>query len=225
MKQWISLLAGVGIAATIATSAHAGVIVLTFEGVGDKASVDTFYNGGTDSAGHSGTNYGISFGAGNLALASTVDGGSGNFVGNPSGSTVVYFPAGGGSIVNVAAGFTSGFAFYYTSALAGVVSIYSGLDGTGTLLAQVPVAENYNLNCAPNAQADYCTWSTAGTTFQGVAESVDFSATTDFVGFDDMTFGSQFADGVDVPEPASLLMLGCGLIGLGITYRRRTRSA
>jgi hypothetical protein len=41
--------------------ANAAPITLTFEGVGNEASIFNFYNGGTDDQGHSGPDYGIAF--------------------------------------------------------------------------------------------------------------------------------------------------------------------
>ena len=52
----------------ICSSAFAAPIVLTFEGVGNSAEILNFYNGGTDSAGNSGANYGIAFGRNSLGI-------------------------------------------------------------------------------------------------------------------------------------------------------------
>ena len=46
----------------------ASVIVLDFEGAGNGAQLLNYYNGGTDSLGNSGTNYGIAFGSNALSL-------------------------------------------------------------------------------------------------------------------------------------------------------------
>lgn len=51
--------------ALIAGSASASVLI-NFEGVGVGASVNDYYNGGTDSAGNSGTNYGVHFSGGSV---------------------------------------------------------------------------------------------------------------------------------------------------------------
>ena len=44
-------------------SAMAAPFVLDFEGAGNFANINGFYNGGTDSQGNSGVNYGVQFGA------------------------------------------------------------------------------------------------------------------------------------------------------------------
>jgi len=88
---------------------------LTFEGVGNLASVNDFYNGGTDSAGHSGPNYGINFSSNSLGLIDSSAGGSGNTGNDPSGVTNLVFLDGSAATMNVAAGFDTGFSFYYAA--------------------------------------------------------------------------------------------------------------
>src|ERR1039458_6204384 len=95
--------------AVFALAANAGVVTLTFEGIGDEAPVGNYYNGGA------GAKYGIQFGSDSLALISLADGGSGNFDGNPSGDTILFFLSGPGDVMDVAAGFTTGFSFYYSA--------------------------------------------------------------------------------------------------------------
>ncbi len=142
VRMLLGLVAGASLAGAVAAPARADVIVLTFEGVGDGASINNFYNGGTDSAGHSGTNFGISFTSDSVGLISQGNGGMGSFQGNPSGSTIAFFLSGDGETrdtINVAAGFTTGFSFFYSSSTVGRVNVFSGLNGTGNLLAQVSI--------------------------------------------------------------------------------------
>ena len=206
-------------------TARAAVIDLKFEGVGDFASVNEFYNGGTDSMGNSGPNHGISFVSNSLGLVSQLSGGGGNFEDNPTPTTVVFFLEGDGAIMNVAAGFTTGFAFYYSASEGGFIEVYDGLNGTGTVLASIPIGVNYQDHCAPSATMDYCSWDPIGVTFSGTAHSVNFGGVVNVIGIDDITLGSDQAGGgsEDAPEPASLMLLGAGLAGLGL-LRRRNRA-
>jgi hypothetical protein len=52
--------------ALLAGNATASVVI-DFEGVGNGAAVNDYYNGGTDSLGNSGTNYGVHFSGGTVA--------------------------------------------------------------------------------------------------------------------------------------------------------------
>ena len=208
--------AAVAACAFAAVPASAAVVQLTFEGVGDGAQILDFYNGGTDSAGNSGTNYGVSFSSDSLAIVSATAGGGGNFEGNPSGSTIAFFLSGAGDLINVAAGFTTGFSFFYSSSTAGSVDVYSGLNGTGTLLASVPLTANFQDHCSATATTSFCSWDPVGVSFAGTAESVLFGGTANQTGYDDITFGSSSP----VPEASSLLLIASGLLGLGFARRR-----
>jgi len=211
MKLAIAL-AGTLIAASLAVPASAQV--LTFEGGGNLASVNDFYNGGTDSAGNSGVNYGINFSNNSLSLIDSAAGGTGNTGNDPSGVTTLIFLSGGAATMNVAAGFDTGFSFYYAAYFAGSVTVYDGLNGTGNVLATL------TLNPTPNVYYD---WTTVGVTFAGIAHSVDFGGSANYVAFDNITLGSATpGGGGGVPEPAAWGMLigGFGLAGAAMRTRR-----
>lgn len=192
----------------MASSANAAV-VLTFEGLGNQAPIGNYYNGGA------GGNYGISFGSDSLALIQNTAGGTGNFSNAPSGVTVAFFLSGPGDVMNVAGGFKDGFSFFYADQVGftGSVSVFSGLDGTGSLLA------NLSLPSTPNP---YSVFVPVGVTFSGTAQSVVFGGAADFIAFDDVTLGSATPGGGGaVPEPVTMSIFGAGLLGVAALRRRK----
>jgi len=212
--------------------ASASIIVLDFEGAGDNAKLLGFYNGGTDSKGFSGVNYGIQFGSDALSLRDKDVGGSGNFANEPSPDTVMFFTA-GSAILNYALGFDTGFSFFYSSQYAATVSVYDGLDATGSLLASINVSPQYTDNCNGDPTGTYCNWTPVGAGFKGIAKSVDFGGTVQHTGYDNVTFGSATpgrteqrlmlqAAAIPLPEPATWALFVLGLIGLGSFQRCKT---
>ncbi len=171
-------------AACLSINSFAAPFVLDFEGVGNSAAINNFYNGGTDSAGNSGANYGVSLSSNSLALT------SGNYSFNPSPPTILFFLSGSSTTMNVPAGFQTGFSFYYSSSRNVAVKVWDGLNGTGNLLGTLNLSPQNNLNCTGTV---FCNWTTAGITFSGLAKSIDFAGAANLVGFDDVTFGSQIA--------------------------------
>ncbi|HAV35611.1 MAG TPA: PEP-CTERM sorting domain-containing protein [Massilia sp.] len=201
-------------------AASAAPIVLDFEGVGNLASVNDFYNGGTDSAGNSGANYGINFSGTSLAIIDADAGGSGNFGNEPSPSTILFFQSGGAATMNVAAGFDTGFSFYYTASQGGFVNVYDGLNGTGNLLASLDLAANIG-NCSGDPSGTFCTFSPIGVSFAGIAHSVDFGGAANFIGFDNITLGaSNPGNPGEVPEPATLALAALGLAAMRASRRK-----
>jgi len=202
------------------SAASAAPIVIDFEGIANLASADDYYNGGTDSEGNSGTNYGISFSRTSLALIDEDAGGDGNFGNEPSPSTILFFQTGGAATMNVDAGFDTGFSFFYTASQAGFVNVYDGLNGSGNLLASLSLAANIG-NCVGDPNGAFCTFSPFGVTFAGIARSVDFGGAAGFIGFDNITLGSaEPGTPGEVPEPATLALAGLGLAGMGAARRK-----
>jgi hypothetical protein len=217
-----------GIAAALALASASGLvcatpIVLTFEGLQNNEAVNDFYNGGTGSAGCAGTNYGVNF-SNSLALIDSDAGGTGNFANEPSASTILFFTA-GSAVLNCSAGFTGGFSFFYTTmANAGSVDIYSEVNKGGTKLGSITIAA-LGSNCVGDPTGSFCNWAAGGSTFSGVAKSIDFGGAANFVGYDNITFGSSaptpgLGPGTSVPEPGSLAVVAAAMLALGAIRRK-----
>jgi len=227
------------IATSLAAPAWADVVSLNFEGINatypttDYAHVLDFYNGGTSSAGTSGTNYGVSFGSNALAIClnTTATNGSNcsntsrGGLGDPSSQLGgLFFLDGTETFLNFASGFDTGFSFNYVSlSFSGSVSVYDGLNGTGNLLATLDLSPN--AGSCPGYSAGFCPFSPVGVAFSGTAKSISFAGVANQIVFDDITFGSvKPGPQSGVPEPASWAMMlgGFGLVGGVLRSRRRT---
>jgi hypothetical protein len=226
---------GVSVVSLIAaTSAHASAVIdLNFEGINSTypsnnyAFINDFYNGGMSSQGTTGPNFGIVFSPNAQAIclnsssascSNTSKGGLGDPNSREGG---LFFLSGDSTFMDVAAGFTTGFSFNYVSLSdVGSVSVFSGLDGTGTLLGTIDLSPNSG-SC-PGFGAAFCPFSPVGVSFAGTAKSIEFGGVANQIVFDDVTFGSSTPGGV--PEPSTWAMMLLGLAGLGIVARRRAKS-
>jgi len=209
----------------LGSSAFADTVTLTFTGLQDQEQILNYYNGGLAGNGSGpGPNYGIVFTPDSLALISELAGGSGNFsnVPAPGANTIAFFLSGSGDTMDVAAGFTTGFSFYYASPFNdGSVSVFSGLDGSGTLLQMINLSAN-GTGCDATGELYDC-WTEAGVTFNGTAQSVVFGGSANQIGFANITLGSSVVPvpPSEVPEPGSLLLLATGVAGAAGVARRR----
>lgn len=213
-KAMVLSLACIGLAFGIAVRANAAPVVLTFEGVGNQAYVEQFYNGGTDSQGHSGTNYGIEFGG-----AAFADSRPGIDPPAPSFATILFFLGTEGATMNVVGGFDIFSFFYAPSGIAGSVVVYDGLNATGNVLATLP------LSFPDPCEVILCAWIPIGVSLGGTAHSVSFAGAANFFAFDNITLDSAMSvDPTPVPEPGALGMMMSGLALLAILHRRRRLS-
>jgi hypothetical protein len=203
-----------GLALSVSGFANASLIILDFEGIGNTANINDFYNGGTDSQGNSGVNYGISFGTNTLGLIDSDAGGTASIANEPSGESVMFFST-GSAILNYAAGFDTGFSFFYSSAKSATVDIFDGINGTGNILGSIDLAAQNTDNCIGDPNGNYCNWTNIGASFAGTAKSINFGGSANFIAFDDVTFGSEVAgEATDVPEPSTLAIFALGIMGL-----------
>lgn len=191
--------------AMLGTYSASAVSTMTFEGLQQQEQILNYYNGGTGGAGSGpGPNYGVVWGPDALALN------SGNYGNNPSTPGIAFFLSGPGAIMNVAAGFDTGFSFFYAAYASGFVDVYDGINGSGNLLATLA------LPVTPNAAYE---WVPTGVTFAGVAQSAVFGGNANQIGFDNITIGSQTPGGV--PDGgSSVVLLSLGLLGLAGVRRR-----
>ena len=179
-----------------ATNALASNFVLTFNGLQNREEVLNYYDGGTGSLGSGpGTNYGITFTPSFIAVA--VTGFENPDVGALNGSSAT---------MNVPGGFTNVFSFYYEDFDgSGSVTLWSGLNGTGVELADIPLSAESS-------------WDPVGASLVGKdAMSVMFSGTS-------VEFGEITDAGYVIPEPSSLLLVGTGVAGLVAWLRRHVVS-
>ena len=201
---------------------EAGTISMGFVGLNNGTYVNNYYNGGfaSDGAGP-GPNYGVVFS--NANVLNEYANNEGLLVPGPNSIT---FLSGSGSIMNVASGFTTGFSFTYSAPFfTGDVYVYSGLNGTGTLLATLVLPATSNGSGTPGCMGhNYCPTYPEGVTFAGTAESVNFSGTADYIIYDNITLGSGTPI-TTTPLPAALPLFATGLGAMGLFGWRKKRKA
>ena len=195
--------------------------LMNFNGLQNMQEVGNFYNGGGPPTT---PNYGITFSSNFFGLRSIYNGGSGNFSATPVGTPAIFISNGSGpngamvmGTMNVAPGFANGLNFFYTSGFAPsqyeTVTIWSGTNGTGTVLATINLANNNGACTAPL----YCNWSNAGVSFSGTAHSVTFTGPANELGLTDITVGSATSA---VPESGTVYLFGLGLAAVSLSRLR-----
>jgi hypothetical protein len=214
----------IGLVASLTAGPVGAVTVLNFEGLGDEEPVLNFYNGGLGGNGSGpGPNLGAVFSSNALAIIDADAGGSGNFGHEPSPSTILFFLSGAAATLNFAAGFDTGFSFFYSAVnFPGSITVYDGLNATGNVLASLTLPVTTSDGGDPNGS--FSPFFPIGVSFNGIAKSIDFAGTENQIGFDDITFGSATPGAPSpVPEPGTLLLFGTALSGLGLARWRRSR--
>jgi hypothetical protein len=156
----------------------------------------------------------VTYGADAIGLVNdgTGNGVNGEFFTNAPSATGVLLGAGSDASINIGVGFVNSLSFFYSSSVAATdaVQIWSGLNGTGSLLASISLGANATSGCS---DSDYCHFDQLVANFSGVAHSVTFSPAYT-AAFDNVALQA-------VPEPATNVALLAGLGALGLVARRR----
>ena len=194
-------------------------VTMDFEGIPDLTPVGNYYNGG------GGPNYGIYFSEGVLAALDSDVGGSANSANEPSPETVIA-SFGTDYIMNVPAGFTSGFSLFYSTPYnPGFIRVYSELDGAGTLLGSAELTPTGIGVGDPNGEY-YAIWNEVGVPFAGTAKSVIFGGDAVGILFDNLSVGVELAapeiDVTDSVDPDNDLTIPFGLVEIGSASQTET---
>ena len=173
-------------------------LVLDFEGVASFAPVGDYYAG-------------ISFSDAALGLKNDE---LGTYFSHAPTPGTVMFASDSSAVMSVAKGFVGEVSFYYSAASSAldVVTIYSGLNGTGSELGSISLSKNAQLGgCSDSA---FCNWQRISLTFNGTAHSMSFGGNAGNVAFDNLAITA-------VPEPGSAVLMALGGAVLLLGARRR----
>jgi hypothetical protein len=200
--------------------ASADQVKLDFEGIGDQVAIGSVYS-----------SVGVLFVGTEPALAITAKPpGTGNIAGNPSGTAVMYFEDVDSNpdtvpLLQYAAGFKDGFSFSYSAInFAGQVSYYSDLDGVNLIGSlNLSVLQGCATTTVPGAPGNFCNWKQESVLLgAGVTvKSIRFGGIADQIAFDDVVLGVAAPVDPQVPEPATLALVGVALLGAAMARCRK----
>ena len=95
----------------------------------------------------------------------------------------------GSSILNVPAGFDTGFSFSYSAINEpGLVTIYDDVNAAGNVIRSIELPLTPSDGGDPTG--DFSPFMSVGVSIPDTAKSIDFGGTANQIGFDDITFGS-----------------------------------
>jgi hypothetical protein len=177
--------------------------VATFGGLKNLEFINDYYNGGTGSMGSGpGKDLHLTFTSNAQAIVSANKGGSGNFIGNPGGTPVMFFATGSNIVMNAAAGVSTGLWFTYSALQSGTVTIYDGPNATGNVLASTNLVPN-EVGCSGYKM---CVWSPVAFPLTGApVASIRFSGTANQIAIGAIHLGVKiptFTSLVSSPNPS-----------------------
>lgn len=165
--------------------------VVSFGRMKNLEFVNQFYDGGTGSLGSGpGPNYGLTFTSNAQVIISSSKGGSGDFINNPGGYPVLFFQTGNVTTMTATNGMEKAIWFYYSALQQGLVTVYSGPNATGNILASITLPPN-NSGCTGYK---LCVWSPVGIPLSTTANSISFSGIADYLAIDTIHLGSTLLD-------------------------------
>lgn len=134
------------------------------------------------------------------------------FFSNAPSPLGVMNPVGPANALNILGGYSlsEGVTFSYSATDTSTVSVWSGLNGTGTQLGTISLAANSS-GC--DAATPYCVFQSATLAFAGDAKSITFD-TPYFAAFDNVQVNA-------VPVPAAGWLMMSALAGFGAWRRKR----
>jgi hypothetical protein len=238
-----AVMAGSTAAILLASPAAASSVTLTFGDLRNGAAITNWFSGGPNpfpppvtSGPHDGVIFSANANEQKKGVAGSGGQGTGKFENNPSGATgVLYFAfsASGKSYLNEASGFNNvaldyallnnSYSYEGASPVPEMVELFSGLNGTGTMLGNVTLEPNPTTVACKTRGDEFCTWSSVivKTAPGTLAESIFFGAagTGPLVGieFDSVRLSQT-------PLPAALPLFGGGLALIGLLSHRRRKA-
>lgn len=226
----ISLAVGLALGLGIAQAQAATIITLPLGNLKSGSNIDGYFVGGSDSVPNDGLgpNVGYTFSSNATAQkAGTTSTSDGRFENEPSNQGEVLFFSSSTTVqsaLNFAAGFT-GISFFYsiggnnsnlgsTAAYqSDTVDIWSGQNGTGTLLDTITLTPVTSPVACSNRNDSFCNWQQATASGFVGGESVTFgpNSASAFTEFDDVQ--------VVVPVPPTVWLLLSAIAGLIVVRR------
>ena len=175
MAGWCARFAA--LAGICASPAAATDFTLTMEGIGDGALIGSFYSG-----------LGVTMSSNVRARidSDVYGGGTGNFANEPSSQTAMQVPSNAVGIVNVSGTFTNFTGYYSLTTNSGSYTVFSGFDGTGTVLASGNLP---GLGFGPgDPSGSYSVWAVIDIALLPDARSIRFNAPSGGLYLDNLRF-------------------------------------